>query len=64
MGEFPGVQWLGIHTSTAGAWVQYLVGGSKIPNAEWHQEKKELGANKIQNKNKWEYIWRHKIEKE
>ena len=54
--EFPGVQWLGIHPSTAGVLGSIPGWGTKIPHAEWHQGKKELGANKRQNKNKWEYI--------
>ena len=55
---------VGIHSSTSGGLGSIPDWGTKISHTEWHQEKKELGANKVQNKNKWEYIKRHKIEKE
>lgn len=62
-----GIPWspvVGIHSSTSGGLGSIPDWGTKISHTEWHQEKKELGANKVQNKNKWEYIKRHKIEKE
>ena len=55
---------VGIHSSTSGDLGSIPGWGTKISHTEWQQEKKELGANKVQNKNKWEYIKRHKIEKE
>lgn len=45
-----------IHPSTAGVLGSIPGWGAKIPSCWVASRKKELGANKRQNKNKWEYI--------
>ena len=52
------VQWLGFRPSTAGGTGLIPGGGTKIPHAKWHGQKKEKGKRKeidqIWDKNKGE----------